>query len=80
MADGNLEKAVEIIQLGKQCGIKNSIELEVALFKALADAERQIVFYSESHQDWHHFAPVIAELHGRGVQVCYLASDEGEEA
>jgi hypothetical protein len=49
-------------------------------FKALAEAERQIVFYSESGQDWHHFAPVIAELNRRGVQICYLASAAADPA
>lgn len=31
LADGNLEKALEIIELGKKCYIRNSVELEVAL-------------------------------------------------
>jgi len=44
-------------------------------FKALPPEWRRIVIYSESGQDWHHFASVIAELTGRGEQICYLTSD-----
>ena len=33
--------------------------------------------FSESHQDWHHHATIIAELTGRlGRSLCYIASDE----
>ncbi len=39
-------------------------------------AERQIVFFSESAQDWHHHAAVIGELTGRLDRlICYVASD-----
>lgn len=44
-------------------------------FKRLPAEWRRIVIYSESGQDWHHFAPVIAELTTRGERVCYLTSD-----
>jgi len=45
-------------------------------FTALPRARRRIVFYSESGQDWHHFAPVIDALtRGAGEQVVYLTSD-----
>ncbi|NND36078.1 MAG: CDP-glycerol--glycerophosphate glycerophosphotransferase [Gammaproteobacteria bacterium] len=45
-------------------------------FKRLPPADRNIVVYSESRQDWHHHALVIAELTGRlGRRLCYVASD-----
>jgi len=44
-------------------------------FKALPPEWRRIVIYSESGQDWHHFASVIACLTARGEKVCYLTSD-----
>jgi len=45
-------------------------------FKALPRQGRRIVIYSESGQDWHHFAPVIRELTVvRGEHVVYLTSD-----
>ena len=45
-------------------------------FKALPRERKSIVFYSESGQDWHHFAPVIDHLtHVLGEEVVYLTSD-----
>lgn len=45
-------------------------------FKRVPRDERQIVFYSESAQDWHHHATVIDELTGRlDRSICYVASD-----
>lgn len=45
-------------------------------FKRLPADERNIVFYAETGQDWHHLAPLIEELTGRhGRTVCYLSSD-----
>ncbi len=44
-------------------------------FKSLPPEWRRIVIYSESGQDWHHFASVVKELTGRGERVCYLTSD-----
>lgn len=44
-------------------------------FKKLPPEWRRIVIYSESGQDWHHFASIIAELTERGEKVCYLTSD-----
>jgi hypothetical protein len=45
-------------------------------FKRLPRDERRIVVFSESAQDWHHHATVIAELTGRhGRSICYVASD-----
>lgn len=44
-------------------------------FQRLTAAERNIVFYAESGQDWHHFQPLIDVLlnqHQR--QVCYISS------
>ena len=45
-------------------------------FRRLPEHHRQLVFYSESGQDWHHFQPVICEL-TESLQhtVCYLSSD-----
>ena len=48
-------------------------------FRRLARASRQIVIYAESGQDWHHYAPVIAEITGRhGKTVCYVSSDPND--
>jgi YidC/Oxa1 family membrane protein insertase len=48
-------------------------------FRRLARASRQIVIYAESGQDWHHYAPVIAELTGRHKKiVCYVSSDPND--
>jgi len=45
-------------------------------FSSLPRERKKIVFYSESGQDWHHFAPVINYLtHEMGEQVIYLTSD-----
>ncbi len=44
-------------------------------FKALPSEWRRIVIYSESGQDWHHFASIIRVLAERGEKVCYLTSD-----
>lgn len=44
-------------------------------FKALPREWRRIVIYSESGQDWHHFASIIEHLTARGERVCYLTSD-----
>ncbi len=45
-------------------------------FRALPRQRRRIVVYSESGQDWHHFAPVIHQLTGAmGEQLVYLTSD-----
>ncbi len=47
-------------------------------FKALPSDWRRIVIYSESGQDWHHFASVIDRLTARGEKVCYLTSDPND--
>lgn len=45
-------------------------------FRRLDRAWRNIVVYSETGQDWHHFTGLIEELTGsRGRNVCYVASD-----
>ncbi len=45
-------------------------------FRRLPAPARAIVFYSESGQDWHHFAPVIdAIASGSGRRLCYVTSD-----
>jgi len=45
-------------------------------FRALPRERKRIVFYSESGQDWHHFAPVIHHLTDvLGEEVVYLTSD-----
>jgi hypothetical protein len=48
---------------------------EHARFRKLTPDQRRIVVYSESGQDWHHFAPVIAALtDSLGETVCYVSS------
>jgi hypothetical protein len=48
-------------------------------FKALPVTAKRIVFYSESGQDWHHFAPVIDQLtRVLAEDVVYLTSDPGD--
>ena len=48
-------------------------------FRRLPANDRQIVFYAESGQDWHHFAPVIEELTGRlARKICYVSSDPAD--
>jgi len=45
-------------------------------FKQLDREWRSLVFYSESGQDWHQFAGLIAELNGAlNRKVCYVTSD-----
>jgi hypothetical protein len=54
---------------------------ELRRFQKLDPAQRNLVFYSESRQDWHHFAPVLQRLtqeHGRTV--CYVSSDASDFA
>ena len=48
-------------------------------FKALPREWRRIVIYSESGQDWHHFASVIGSLTAQGEKVCYLSSDSNDQ-
>jgi YidC/Oxa1 family membrane protein insertase len=51
--------------------------IEYRKFQKLAREDRQIVFYSESAQDWHHFEPVINHLTGSLQRsIDYVASDE----
>jgi YidC/Oxa1 family membrane protein insertase len=48
-------------------------------FKALPAEAKRIVIYSESGQDWHHFAPVINALTADlGERVVYLTSDDND--
>lgn len=48
-------------------------------FRALPREQRCIVLYAESSQDWHHFAPIIAELVGPlGRELCYVSSDPAD--
>jgi YidC/Oxa1 family membrane protein insertase len=45
-------------------------------YRKLPPEWRQIVFYSESGQDWHHFEPLIEELNGPlERRVTYVTSD-----
>jgi hypothetical protein len=49
---------------------------EMRRFKRLDADQRNLVFYSESRQDWHHFAPILQRLTGEhGRTVCYVSSD-----
>lgn len=48
-------------------------------FKKLERSSKNIVFYSESGQDWHHFEPIIDHLTGElGKTLCYISSDPGD--
>jgi len=45
-------------------------------FQKLPPRDRNIVFYSETHQDWHHFQPLIDFLVGPlGRTVCHVTSE-----
>ena len=45
-------------------------------FKKVPRSEKSILFYAESGQDWHHFAPIIHHLTEHlGERVCYVSSD-----
>jgi hypothetical protein len=45
-------------------------------FQRLPPGDRSIVFYSETHQDWHHLEPLIAFLVQRlGRSVCHVTSE-----
>src|SRR5437016_12262493 len=46
-------------------------------FQNLPSSDRNIVFYSESHQDWHHLQPLIEFLIERlSRTVCHVTSDQ----
>ena len=46
-------------------------------FRKLPARDRNIVFYSESHQDWHHLQPLIDFLiDGLSRTVCHVTSEE----
>ncbi len=50
-------------------------------FRALPRDARRIVFLAESHQDWHHFRPVLDHLTGPlGETVLYVCADPGDPA
>lgn len=52
---------------------------EYRRFASLPRAERRIVLYAESGQDWHHFAPVVEHLtRDLGERICYVSSDAGD--
>ena len=45
-------------------------------FQAVPASERRIVFYSETHQDWHHLQPLIDYLAGPlSRSVCHVTSE-----
>jgi YidC/Oxa1 family membrane protein insertase len=49
-------------------------------FRNLPWEWRNLVFYSESGQDWHQFAGLIEQLNNQlGRRVCYLTSDPHDE-
>jgi YidC/Oxa1 family membrane protein insertase len=48
-------------------------------FRQLSWDWRNLVFYSETGQDWHHFSGLIEELNTtHGKKVCYVSSDEND--
>jgi hypothetical protein len=49
---------------------------EYRRFQKLPSRDRNIVFYSETHQDWHHLQPLIDFLiHSLGRRVCHITSE-----
>jgi YidC/Oxa1 family membrane protein insertase len=49
---------------------------EYRRFRKLAPRDRNIVFYSETHQDWHHLQPLIDFLVERlGRTLCHVTSE-----
>ena len=47
-------------------------------FQQLPPGDRSIVFYSETHQDWHHLQPLIDFLTERlSRTVCHVTSEPG---
>jgi len=48
-------------------------------FKQLPWQWRNVVFYAESGQDWHHFEDLIDELNQKwGLKTCYVTSDSAD--
>lgn len=47
-------------------------------FKKLPVDWRQIVFYSETGQDWHHFSDLIAQLNTQQRRTVYVSSDPAD--
>ena len=48
-------------------------------YKKLERSKKNLVFYSESGQDWHHFEPIIKYLTDTlGKTLCYISSDSGD--
>ncbi len=48
-------------------------------FKALSPSEKEIVFYSESGQDWHHLSPYIVDLvEKQNQKVLYITSTDDD--
>ena len=48
-------------------------------FQSRPESWRDIVFYAETHQDWHHFEGIIRELTERlGRSIAYLTSDPSD--
>ena len=45
-------------------------------YKKLPKAFKNIVFYSESFQDWHHLKPRLNGLLNQQIAVTYVTSDE----
>jgi YidC/Oxa1 family membrane protein insertase len=47
-------------------------------FTKLPADQKNIVFYSESGQDWHHFEKIICDLLQQNKNVCYVTSDKSD--
>ena len=45
-------------------------------YKKLPKSFKEIVFYSESFQDWHHLKPLLSGLLNQKMTVTYVTSDE----
>ena len=52
---------------------------EYRKYKKLTPAEKRIVIFSESYQDWHHFEPLLTGLTTKlNQEICYVASDPSD--
>ena len=52
---------------------------EYRKYKKLTPAEKRILIFSESYQDWHHFEPLLTGLTTElNQEICYVASDPSD--
>jgi len=52
---------------------------EYRKYKKLTPAEKRILIFSESYQDWHHFEPLVTGLTTElNQEICYVSSDPSD--